>query len=473
MASARTTTFRTHSGFAAITLLGAIGFVLAILLQLVIGSVVSAQVERPTVALVTIDGTITPVMATYVGRAIDRAADRGDSAVLIEMDTPGGLSSAMDDIVSDIFASPIPVIVYVAPEGARAASAGVYITYASHVAAMAPATNIGSATPIQIGAEGSSGDDLTTAERKAINDAVADLRSIADRRERNVEWAEDAVRDAANITAREAAELDVIDFVAESRDEVLAMADGREVLVASERVEIQTEGARVEPIEMSFFEEVLQIVTDPNIAYLLLSLGSLALVFEIANPGGIGPGAIGGIMLVTGFYALGTITSNWAGLALIVLAFILFAIDVYVASGGILAVSGIAAFLIGSLLLANTRDAAVLSLSRWLIFTMTALVSVFFVFIARTAWQSRNIPVTPGMTSMVGEVGVARTALDPDGMVFLHGELWHAIAPGKPIGKGERVRVIAMDGLTLSVAPAIADSGVPPPGSVIGPSTSI
>jgi membrane-bound serine protease (ClpP class) len=296
---------------------------------LLLASSVSAQETQPQVGLIEVDGTITPVMATYIGRGIDRSVERGDDAVVIEMDTPGGLSSAMDDIISDILASPIPVIVYVAPEGARAGSAGVYITYAAHVAAMAPATNIGSATPVQIG-DASDDEDLSASDRKAINDAVGKIRGLAELRDRNADWAESAVRDAANITANQAVELNVVDFIATDLDDLLNQADGREVLIGNQMVTVRTAGASVGEIDMSFFEKLLQVVTDPNIAYVLVSLGTLALVFELANPGGIGPGAVGGIMLVTGFYGLGTLDTNWAGLALMGLAFLLFVIDVFV-----------------------------------------------------------------------------------------------------------------------------------------------
>ena len=239
------------------------------------------------VGKIRIDGAITPVMATYVGRGIERAAERGDHAIIIEMDTPGGLSSAMDDIVGDILNAPIPVIVWVAPDGARAASAGVYITYAAHVAAMAPATNIGSATPVQIGGEGETSGTPTTMDRKVVNDAVAKIRALAERRGRNADWAEKAVRDAANVSANQAVQLGVVDFIAASQDELLAKADGRSVDVLGQQIVLQTAGAPVETIDMSFFEQLLQVLSDPNIAYILLSLGSLAIIFEIANPGGI------------------------------------------------------------------------------------------------------------------------------------------------------------------------------------------
>ena len=420
-----------------------------------------AQSTESQVGLIDIDGTITPVMATYVGRGIDRSADRGDSVVILRMDTPGGLSSAMDDIVSDILASPIPVIVYVAPEGARAASAGVYITYAAHVAAMAPATNIGSATPVQLG-EDSDGGEETTMDRKIINDAAAKIRGLAEQRGRNADWAESAVRDAENITANQAVELNVVDFVAGNVDDVLAQADGLKVTVRGEQVTVETAGATVSEIDMSFFEQLLQVITDPNIAFVLVSLGTLALVFELANPGGIGPGAVGGIMLVTGFYALGTLDTNWAGLALMGLAFLLFVIDVFVPTHGILTISGIVAFLFGGLLLSNTRNDEVLAVSRTLIFTITALMGVFFLAIAGTLLRSRGRPPATGESALVGAFAVVRRPLDPDGMVFLQGELWQATSTGGPVGRGGMVRVLGVDGLRLTVTPVTIEASLPP-----------
>ncbi len=444
----------------------ATAIVLAGLLLAGIAGVAAQDVGRQ-VGLLDVDGTISPVMATYVGRGIDRSAERGDSAVILRVDTPGGLSSAMDDIVSDILASPIPVIVYVAPEGARAGSAGVYITYAAHVAAMAPATNIGSATPVQLGGESDDGEE-TAMDRKVVNDAAAKLRGLAEQRGRNAEWAESAVRDAENITAREAVDLNVIDFVADDLDGVLAQADGLEVVVRGGPVTVETAGATVSEIDMSFFEQLLQVITDPNIAFVLVSLGTLALVFEIANPGGIGPGAVGGIMLVTGFYALGTLDTNWAGLALMGLAFLLFVIDVFVPTHGILTISGIVAFLFGGLLLSNTRNDEVLAVSQVVIFTVTAMMGLFFLLIAGTLWRSRGRPPATGESALHGAIAIVRTPLEPDGMVFLHGETWQATSTAGPVTRGAQVRVLAVDGLHLTVVPLTIEAGMPPPGTLGG-----
>jgi membrane-bound serine protease (ClpP class) len=422
-----------------------------------------AQDATPRIGLIRVDGAITPVMATYIDRGIDDSVDRGHSAVVLEMDTPGGLSSAMDDIISDILNSRIPVIVYVAPDGARAASAGVYIAYAAHVAAMAPATNIGSATPVQLGDDGNDDGEESTMDRKIVNDAVGKIQALAELRERNAEWAEEAVREAANIPASKAAEIGVVDFVAHDRDELLALADGRTVQVQGESVQVRTAGGLIRETDMSLFERLLQVLTDPNIAFVLLSLGSLALVFELANPGSIGPGAVGALMMITGFYALGTLDTNWAGLALIALSFLLFAIDVFVPTHGVLTVSGIVAFLLGSLLLSITRNDEVLEVSRVVIFTMTALLGAFFLFIVGSVWRIRDKPPATGTSTIVGGIGTARTILDPDGMVFMQGELWSATSTTGPIEAGSSVRVTGMRGIRLQVEPLGAEVVFPSP----------
>lgn len=416
------------------------------------------------VGKIRVEGAITPVMATYVGRGIERAANRGDHAIIIEMDTPGGLSSAMDDIVGDILNAPIPVIVWVAPDGARAASAGVYITYAAHVAAMAPVTNIGSATPVQIGNEGEASGTPTAMDRKIVNDAVAKIRAIAEQRGRNADWAEKAVRDADNVSATQAVQLGVVDFIAASQDELLAKADGRAVNVLGQQVVLRTADAQVETIGMSFFEQLLQVLSDPNIAYILLSLGALAIIFEVANPGGIGPGAIGVILLLAGFYGLGTLDSNWTGLGLMILAFVLFALDVFLPSHGVLTISGIGAFLLGSLLLANTRNPDVLSVSRSVVFAMTAAVGIFFAFVVSAVVRIRHKPAVTGTPAMIGTIGVARTDLEPAGMIFISGELWQARSD-TTVHKGEPVRVVAVEGLALVVTPAESEAGAAPPAS--------
>ena len=423
---------------------------LALIMLGLVVTPLTAQDSKPSVTLLTVDATITPIIATYVDRGIDTAVDRGDDAVIIRLDTPGGLSSAMDDIISDILLSPIPVIVWVGPEGARAASAGMYISYASHVSTMAPVTNIGSATPIQLG--GDDDGEETALDRKVVNDAVARVRELADLRGRNADWAEEAVRDAVNVGSTEAAELNVIDFVAADIEEALALADGREVIVNGDSAVVNTADATVRSVEMSFFERILQIIVDPNVAFVLLSLGTLGLIFELSNPGAIFPGVAGAIMVILGFYALGTLESNATGFILIGLAFTLFVLEVFVVSGGILTVGGIIMFVLGGLLLSNTRNPEVLQISRTVIFTVALLIGLFFFFVVGAVVKSRGKRPATGREAMQDLHGVARSDLDPTGNVFVEGTIWSARAVGEPvILKGEPIRVLNREGMLLEV----------------------
>lgn len=450
-----------HPGLILLRALPALLLVLGALL--LVPATAAQEADQPEVTRLKLDGTITPIMATYIERGIDDAIERGDDAVLIQMDTPGGLSSAMDDIINEILASPIPVIVWVGPEGARAASAGMYITYAAHVASMAPVTNIGSATPIQAGTEGAEEGDETALDRKVVNDAVARIRELALLRGRNAEWGEAAVRDAANVGSSEAVGLDIVDFIAVDVDDALNQADGMLVQVQGGETTVNTASADVQTDDMSFFERLLQIIVDPNIAFVLLSLGTLGLIFELSNPGAIFPGVAGAIMMVTGFYALGTLDSNWTGFVLIAFAFALFVLEVFVVSHGILAVGGVISFLLGGLLLSNTNNPEVLQISRWVIFTVTACLGLFFLFIVGSVARTRKLKPSTGQNALIGLSGEVRSDLDPDGMVFIFGELWKAHSAGGAIPRGEQVTVTAVDGLLLTVRRADATDAAPSP----------
>nr|MBA3644165.1 nodulation protein NfeD [Chloroflexia bacterium] len=314
---------------------------------LLIAQAASAQATH-RVDVVRVDGTITPPMARYIGRAISRAADDGAAAVVLELDTPGGLSASMDEIIDDILQSEVPVVVYVAPRGARAASAGVFISYAAHVAAMAPGTRIGSASPIMLGDDGSASDGNETLTRKVTNDAVSQIKGLAQLRGRNAEWAERAVRDAANVTSEEAHQLGVVDLLAPDVPSLLQAIDGREVQVREQKVRLATAGAEIRDVEMGWMEQFMQLLADPTIAYILLSLGSIGLFFELSNPGAILPGVVGGLFLLLALYGLGTLPVNWAGVLLIGFGFLLLAIDLFVPSFGSLTIGGLASFVIGS-----------------------------------------------------------------------------------------------------------------------------
>jgi membrane-bound serine protease (ClpP class) len=414
-----------------------------------------AQESQPRVQVVKIDGTITPVMAQYVDRGIKKAERDNAAAVVLEIDTPGGLSSAMDDIVNDILQSEVPVIAYVSPQNARAASAGVYITYASHIAAMAPGTNIGSASPVQIGGDADS-DGTSTMERKVLNDAIARIENLANLRGRNAEWAVSAVRDAANITADRALELGVINLMASDLDTLLNEVDGLQVALANgETVTLVTAGAQTATTNMNAIEEFLQLISDPTIAYLLLSIGSLGIFLELSNPGGFVPGIIGVICLILGFYALGTLPVNWTGVLLIGFAFALFFIDLFVTSFGLLLVGGLISFIVGSYLLIDTNVPGYDGVSRPIIWTSAALVLAFATVIGYFVLRSQRRRPTTGKPAILGEVGVVRKELSPTGFVFLEGELWTATAEDLPEGAslpvGSHVEVTAIDGLRLTV----------------------
>jgi membrane-bound serine protease (ClpP class) len=414
-----------------------------------------AQDDRPEVVVGEIDGTITPVMASYVERVIDEAADDGAAAVVLEMDTPGGLSSAMDDIIRDILESEVPVVVYVSPRGARAASAGVYITYAAHVAAMAPGTNIGSASPVFMGAENDPEDTMT---KKVTNDAVAQIRNLAELRGRNADWAEDAVREAANITADEALDLDVIDVMAPDLTTLLEEIDGMTVEMEGGTATLATAGARTSDMDMNLLDRILQFLADPTVAYLLLSLGLLGIFFELSNPGAIIPGLVGVFGVLIGLFGLGTLPVNWAGVILILLAFGLFLADVYVPSMGLLTLGGLVSFIFGSYMLIDTSEAPGFEISRAAIWSMALCFAGFFALIGFLAVRSHLRRPKTGKVAMVGELGTARTELDPDGMVFAFGEHWSASIDGASglavIPAGTPVTVTGIEGLRLWVRPA-------------------
>jgi membrane-bound serine protease (ClpP class) len=418
-----------------------------------------ARADDPDVEVGHIDGTITPVMARYVERVINTAEDRNAAAVVLETDTPGGLSSAMDDIIRDILESEVPVVVYVSPRGARAASAGVYITYAAHIAAMAPGTNIGSASPIFIGADGSETDGSDTLNRKVTNDAVAQIQNLAQLRGRNAEWAESAVRDAVNITADEALSIGVIDVEAPDLETLLQEINGRTVQLESGPFVLNTAGATTDDLDMSFIEEFLQLLADPTIAYLLISLGLLGIYVELSHPGITFPGVFGAVSVLLGLFALGTIPVNWAGILLIALAFILFAVDLYVPSFGTLTIGGVVSFILGSYLLVGDNAPPGYEIAPAVIWTMAACLLIFSLFLAAAVLRARLRKPATGKESLVGAVGEVRTALSPRGLIYVYGELWNAsLEKGGPqeLAVGEAITVTEVHGLRMVVRPATA-----------------
>jgi len=399
------------------------------------------------VHVLTAKGVVNPVMERYLDRGIDAAEDKDAAAVVIRLDTPGGLVSSMNDIVKRILASRVPVAVYVSPPGGRAASAGAFITMSAHVAAMAPSTRIGAAHPV----DSSGGDIEGTLNDKVTNDAVALIRGLAERHGRNADWAESAVRESVSDDAERALELNVIDLIATDLDDLVESIDGREVVLDGEQtVAIHTTDAPRVFNNRNFIENFLDIIADPNIAFLLLSLGSLALFIEIINPGQIFPGVFGVIALLLGFFALSVLPFSWAGVALILFAFILFGLEMFVTSHGILGVGGAVSLLFGGLLLTSDNPPE-FQVSRWLVFTLSATLGAFVFFIVVNILRLRHMPAQMGMETVVGRQAVARSPLNPTGFVFLDGEYWSAESEDEEIRPGQSVIITEVDGLKLKV----------------------
>ncbi len=420
---------------------------------LAVGTTPALAASTPRVDVVDVDGTITPVMAGYIERAIDRAGRDGATALVLRVDTPGGLSSAMDDIIDDILRSRVPVVVYVSPAGSRAASAGVYITYAAHVAAMAPGTRIGSASPIFLSGDGTASDGNETLARKVTNDAVSQIKNLATLRGRNAEWGERAVRDAVNVTADEASALGVIDLIAPDLPTLLDQIDGRTVRLETGTVTLQTRGAAIDTRGMGWAEQFLQLLADPTIAYILLSLGSLGLFLELSNPGAILPGVVGGLFLLLALYSLGTIPVNWTGVLLIGFAFLLFAVDLVVPSFGSLTIGGVISFVLGSYLLVRDSPPGY-DLATSVIWTITALLVGFFLFLGAAVLRARLRRPTTGREGLVGRPGTVRRTLAPEGTVFAAGELWQATVDGAELPVGSAVIITGIEGVRLRVRAA-------------------
>ena len=405
----------------------------------------SARAAKP-VASIEMDSAITPVTVRLLTMALERAQSEGAQALLVQLNTPGGLERSMRSMVQTILGSPIPVIVYVAPTGARAASAGVFITMAAHVAAMAPATNIGAAHPVAVG--GSMDKEMS---KKVENDAAAFARSIATERGRNAEWAEKAVRSSVSATEREAVKLRVVDLVAESVPDLLARIDGRVLKTPKGPVTLATKDAPVKIIEVRFRDRFLALISDPSIAYLLMMAGMLGIFFELSNPGSILPGVIGGISLILAFFAFQSLPVNWAGLLLILFGVVLLIAEIKVVSHGVLAIGGVIAMLLGSLMLYDVPEAGGIRLS-WFVIIPTVGTTAGLVFFAVTMGvRALYRPSVTGSSAMVGRIGVTRTAFGPEGQVLIDGELWRAVSPDGRIEAGETVQVTAIDGLTLKV----------------------
>lgn len=398
------------------------------------------------VLIADLDGVISPASSSYLVRVID-VAERDNAACLIfKIDTPGGLDISMREITKRILNAEIPVVVYVAPKGARAASAGVFILYASHVAAMSPGTNVGAAHPVSMG--GGQMDSVMT--EKVTNDAVAYLRALAKERGRNAEWAELSVRESASVDAETALQLGVADLIAENEGELIEQLDGREVKVKEGVVVLDTHDARTREVKMTLRERLLLLLTNPNIAYVLLLLGIYGLFFELQNPGMIFPGVVGGICLILGFYSLHVLPVNYAGVALIILSAILFILEIYITSQGLLTIGGIAALVFGSLILFES-DVPYLRVSWEVIMLVVIIVAGFVIFLLTLGVRAQFRRKATGSEGIVGKVGTAKTDIKPaGGTVFVHGEFWNATSD-LTIKEGHRVRVLSVNEMALKV----------------------
>jgi membrane-bound serine protease (ClpP class) len=398
------------------------------------------------VNVIEINGVINPVATKFITDAIDKSEEDGAQCLIIQMDTPGGLMDSMRAIVKKMLSARVPVVVYVSPAGARAASAGVFVTMAAHIAAMAPSTNIGAAHPVTLGSQQKENKAMM---EKVVNDAVAQIKGIAKERGRNVKWAEKAVRESVSITDEEALKLKVIDLVAPNLDSLLAKIDGRKVKVDSTMKVIATKGATINIRQMGWRYRFLDIISNPTIAYIMLMLGIYGIFFELSNPGAILPGVIGAIFLILAFFALHMLPINYAGLALILLGIILFIAEVKITSYGMLSVGGAVCMFLGSIMLAENLP-EYMRISKGVIIPAVMVSAGFFIFAVTMAIRARRKKPTTGIEGIIGEEGLSESLIFPDGTVSIHGELWTAICDER-IEKGERIKVVGVDNLKLKV----------------------
>lgn len=423
-------------------------------LIILVGAMLTALLTAPLavqaesfVMLATYDGVINPVSAEYLHDALISAQESGAQALIIRLNTPGGLDTSMRLIIKDITGAAIPVIVYVSPSSGRAASAGVFITMAAHIAAMAPGTNIGAAHPVAMGG----GETDKTMKEKMENDSVAYLKSIAEQRGRNVAWAEDAVRKSLSVTEGEALKLKVIDLVAENIPALLTRLDGRSITLQNGPTVLHTATAAVRDFPMGLRLEFLKTLSDPNIAYLLMTIGTIGIIAELYNPGAILPGVVGAISLILAFYSFQSLPVNYAGMLLFLLGIVFFILEASVTSYGLLGIGGVVSMLLGSVMLIKT-DAEFLQISWSVILPVVILMGAFSLLIVGMGLRAmRQRPVT-GREEMVGLVGIAKTALTPHGQLAVHGELWEAVSE-RPLQAGEEAEVTGVEGLRLHVKP--------------------
>jgi len=408
---------------------------------------VSTASTQPQVELIQIKGgTINPVSAEFIINSIDQAEENQSQCLIIELDTPGGLIASTQDIVKKMLAANVPLVVYVYPSGGGAVSAGVSITIAAHFAVMAPGTNIGAAHPVGAGKT----DTSDVSVQKATNWWATYNRSIAEKRGRNPEWAEKAVRESESITETEALEKNVIDFICPNLDSLLSLLDGKVAKLDSGEVTLHTKNARVIRHEMNWRSKILDLISNPSIAYILLMLGILGMYFEFSNPGAILPGVLGGIFLILAFFALQQLPVNAAGILLILFATILFVLEIKVTSYGILTIGGIVSMLLGSLMLFKSTPSISVHLPISLIISVTLAISAFFIFAMAMAVRTISKKVTTGKEGIIDEIGIAVSNIDPEGQVKIHGEYWKARSD-EPIKKNEKIIVLEVERLELII----------------------
>ncbi len=419
-------------------------FIIPALLWFLFGCPGNNFAAENEVYIIEISGSVNPAVADFLKKGINRASADDVSCVIIKIDTPGGLAESMRIIVKAIFASKVPVVTYVAPSGARAASAGVMITIAADIAAMAPGTNIGAAHPVGAGGKDIGG----KMSEKVTNDMVAQVKSIAKKRGRNVQWVEKAVRESVSVTETEALEANVIDIVAKDLDELIRQINGRKI---ENKGVLKLDHPKKTMIEEGLRTKVLKIISDPNVAYILMMIGLAGLYFELSHPGAVLPGVVGGISIILAFFAFQTIPVNYAGFLLIILAIVFFIMEMKIASYGLLSVAGITSLLLGSLMLFESNGSD-MRLSWTVLVPTLMVVSGFFVVISGLVFKSHLSKPRTGATGLLGEIGVVKEPIFLEGKVFVHGELWKATSKD-PIEKGTKVKVVKVEGLVLEVEP--------------------
>ena len=444
----------------AVACLGAAAALLSSQASHVMGAAPGGDKPTPMVYRARVQGVINPFSAQYLERAIRETEREGAAALVLELDTPGGLDTAMRSMIKAMLNSHAPVIVYVSPSGARAASAGMFITIAAHVAAMAPGTNIGAAHPVSLSG-GGEGD--ATVAKKVTEDAAATARAIAAHRARNVQWAEAAVVDSVSITETEAKEKNVIDIIARDLPDLLAQADGRRVTTPAGETVLRLKGAQVKDVPMAFIENLLHLIAEPNIAYILLSLGTIGLIVELYHSGAIFPGVTGAICLLLGFASLGTLPVGWAGVGLLVLAVALLLAELHAPGFGAFGVGSLIAFIVGSLLLfvpitPASPAAPRVGVSLWLVGTMTVLFAGTLVLVGQRVWAAQRLAVRTGSEALIGNMAEVVSGLGPRGTVRIRGEVWSARTEGEIVEAGTPVVVDRVEGVVLVVRP-IATEG--------------